>query len=80
VVASPSHNALLIVRRPAAEEATSVRPHHLHALAVLTQTRYHSLTRAVYQVIPRRSSMNRWSGVSQFGGIGFRGDAGKIRE
>ena len=36
VVASPSHNALLIVRRPAAEEATSVRPHHLHALAVLT--------------------------------------------
>ena len=22
----------------------------------------------------------RWKGVSQFGGIGFRGDAGKIRE
>ena len=61
VVASPSHNALPVLPRPAAEEATSVRPRSLRAIARLAETRYHSLTRAVYQVIPRRSSMNRWS-------------------
>ena len=54
VVASPSHNAPLVLRRPAAEKATSLRPRSLRALARLAQTRYPSLTRAVYQVLPRR--------------------------